>query len=556
MGNESSVYNLQHELPEVDDTHAVSNHIAWDTTWDRHSNSSSGSEARAAEETDSENEETLYSFEPYYSHDFDLPALQYPFSGHILSDFLAPGEFDFPPSGSEDEDYDEYSNETGSDNGSYSEFEASDSEGEGADASETGACEHGGFEYDFVEDPPEEMHCPICLLVLRDPILTGCCGNHFCQSCIQQVRKQHKPCPLCKHRGFNIMLDKFFIRKVRELKVKCPNSAEGCVWTGEMGELQKHTDASGDCDFIPVLCDGGCGGQMQRHRLAEHRESECPNRMYVCEYCGFRATYKAVSTDHWSTCEKYPVCCPNKCETGSVERRLLKSHVGSCPLQEVECEFKFIGCAARLPREDMPRHLSESMSAHLAMVPKMHSDLQKKLNTRDRKIASLEAQVDRQKAELESMREKLKSQTPCSIPPVELVMGGFPYHKANCDQWFSQPFYSHPEGYKMCLSVFANGVGRGRSSHVSVFANLMSGENDSGLEWPFRGHVVVQIHYCNKSKEETLKFNARSPDAATSRVTHGSRNHFGQGNARCIAHSQLPYIPDCLRFRVSSVSLW
>ena len=544
MGNESSVYNLQHHLPEADDTHAVPDLLSWDTT---RSDSSSGSETRAAEETDSETE-ALYSFEPYYLPDFDLPIHDFPFSGYIPDDI--------DPSGSENEEYDD----TGSESGSYNEFDDGDPEydPEEGDGFETGACDHGGFDYDFVEDPPKEMHCPICLLVLRDPILTGCCGNHFCQSCIQQVRKQHKPCPLCKHRGFNVMLDKFFIRKVNELKVKCPKSEEGCAWTGEMGNLQKHTASNGDCGFVEVLCD--CGSQVLRCHLTEHKESECPNRSYVCEFCGFHATYKVVSTMHWSKCDKYPVSCPNKCAVGTVERRQLKNHVSDCPLQEVECEFEFIGCTVCLPREDMPHHLNENMSAHLALVPKMHADFQKKLNAKDGRIAALEEQVGRQKAEIESLRgalaqvEKSAYSSPC-CPPVDLVMTDFKKHKASSNQWFSQPFYSHLGGYKMCLSVFANGVGKGRNSHVSVFANLMSGENDGVLEWPFRGHVVVQLYYCNKEKEETLKFNARSPDAATCRVTHG-RNSFGQGNARCIAHSQLPYNPDFLRFRVCSVSLW
>ena len=60
----------------------------------------------------------------------------------------------------------------------------------------------------------------------------------------------------------------------------------------------------------------------------------------------------------------------------------------------------------------------------------------------------------------------------------------------------------------MCLSVFANGVGKGKDTDVSVFANLMRGEYDDHLNWPFLGKVVVQL---TVDDEETFRFNSRSP---------------------------------------------
>jgi len=81
-----------------------------------------------------------------------------------------------------------------------------------------------GYDYGFVDDPSEEMRCPICLFVLREPHLTSCCGNHFCQSCISVIKKEGKACPLCQTNKFDVMLDKFFARKVNELKTKCPHS--------------------------------------------------------------------------------------------------------------------------------------------------------------------------------------------------------------------------------------------------------------------------------------------------------------------------------------------
>ena len=80
-------------------------------------------------------------------------------------------------------------------------------------------CGHGGHDLDFVQEPDEQYVCPVCLLVLRDPHLTGCCGHHYCQSCVQRLKRDKTPCPLCKDADFYTFLDKFVLRKINELKV-------------------------------------------------------------------------------------------------------------------------------------------------------------------------------------------------------------------------------------------------------------------------------------------------------------------------------------------------
>ena len=71
-----------------------------------------------------------------------------------------------------------------------------------------------------------------------------------------------------------------------------------------------------------------------------------------------------------------------------------------------------------------------------------------------------------------------------------LVMNNFEEHKLSNDQWVSQPFYTHEQGYKMCLKVTANGQGSGKGSHITVVVYLMKGEYDDQLEWPFKADVT------------------------------------------------------------------
>ena len=141
-----------------------------------------------------------------------------------------------------------------------------------------------GYDYSFLEQPDKEHCCPICLLVLRDPHQTECCGNHFCQICVQRVTSRSMECPLCKTPKFTTVLDKYFVRKIHALKLYCPQQSNGCPWIGELGEVERHLDpASGQCTAT-FPCKFGCGNRLLIPLLPRHHE-ECERRPYQCQYC-------------------------------------------------------------------------------------------------------------------------------------------------------------------------------------------------------------------------------------------------------------------------------
>lgn len=43
----------------------------------------------------------------------------------------------------------------------------------------------GGYDYELLGGTDARYECPICLLYLRDPVLTHC-GHKFCFCCISQ----------------------------------------------------------------------------------------------------------------------------------------------------------------------------------------------------------------------------------------------------------------------------------------------------------------------------------------------------------------------------------
>ena len=50
-------------------------------------------------------------------------------------------------------------------------------------------------------------------------------------------------------------------------------------------------------------------------------------------------------------------------------------------------------------------------------------------------------------------------------------------------------YYTSKYGYKMCLRIYLNGDGTGRSSHLSLFFVVMRGLSDALLKWPFNQKV-------------------------------------------------------------------
>jgi hypothetical protein len=58
----------------------------------------------------------------------------------------------------------------------------------------------------------------------------------------------------------------------------------------------------------------------------------------------------------------------------------------------------------------------------------------------------------------------------------------------------SPPFYTSPDGYKMCVRLYLNGNGIGQSTHISIFLILMRGDYDAILKWPFDFQIIFGLY--------------------------------------------------------------
>ena len=406
---------------------------------------------------------------------------------------------------------------------------------------------HGGFDCRFVEKPPKAVQsdCPVCLLVLKEPHQATCCGYSFCRVCIERIQIRNISCPCCKAEQFDHFPNKGLQRSLDDFKVYCTNKSQGCQWIGELGHLQHHLNLNATeenqlegCKYAQIQCLF-CSKLFERSKVHSHQSDQCSQRPFSCEFCkDFHSHYENVTTNHWPVCGYYPVLCPNKCGK-SFKRQCVGSHVaGECPLTIVNCDFKHVGCDVTLPREDLPVHLAENVVTHMSMQTVSYKQLVQCVV----KLQKDNQQLQEQLAKVTQDVHTLQSLVP--ILPVEISLLGFDRRKKNNEVWYSNPFYTKIGGYKMCLKIYTNGYGKNKGSHLSVFVNMMRGEFDNQLEWPFRGEITVELLNPNSDQRHCVRsFVYSDKTIGTSdianRVMKGDICFCGYGSPKFISHTEL-----------------
>ena len=202
-----------------------------------------------------------------------------------------------------------------------------------------------------------------------------------------------------------------------------------------------------------------------------------------------------------------------------------------------------------------------------------HSDLayNKHNNTEYLSNNSLRLRIEQVTILSSPIASKLPSWYPSSTPSVaEFTMSEFSKHKVPGDEWYSPPFYTHPQGYKFSVTVYANGYGSGESTHISVGVQMMKGEYDDSLTFPFRGVFTVEIINWLQDQHHiqcTIHITDDTDDGhrAGGRVTIEGYAPVVQLTHKMLPHSSLPYNPttntqyldddDCMRIRIVKVDI-
>lgn len=358
-----------------------------------------------------------------------------------------------------------------------------------------------GFNCQFLQTPPGglDSHCSICNNILREPYQAICCRANFCHDCIIEIESEGKACPACKKlTDFKTIESTILKEQLYSLLVYCAHKSEGCKWTGELGRLERHINSNPQAEDV----------------------------------------------------------------------------LEGCPHTVIHCPFADAGCSVRLPRGEMEVHLKDEIIFHqLKQAAKTQSlldmvqDLQREnislRNNLEQENKSLKKTVDDLESKLQHQNQKIEVLGQrMAIGPAEFSMDGFEQYRQTDDgEWFSPPFWTHPQGYKMCLSVIANGEGPAKGQFISVLLHMMRGEYDDQLQWPFRGIVTVQLLDQQGGADHWTKeiyITKRTPDEVAGRVVDGNRSGKGWGLFQFISHSKLApkYLKDDhLCFQIGQIQI-
>ena len=388
-----------------------------------------------------------------------------------------------------------------------------------------------GYDYDFVTAPPKSLECPICLLTFRDPHVISCCGNEFCQLCIERVQRDGKPCPLCNEPNFTTLLHKKLVREVNGLVVRCPQKELGCEWEGELGQVEQHLNpgaglsSSSGCGYVMVQCSFQCGAHLQRRMVGEHEMESCPKRPIEMQVASLMRKFEVITA----------------------ENKMLKQEL---------VEMKEANEQVKESNRKQQEELSE-VKLELNEVKKKNEHLHNDIGKVQKSYNQLEKKQDAIKVEFDEKCVSLQTHTtPLPVPPFYFTVPNFEHYLKNNRAYKSEAFYSHPGGYKMCVNISPNSSGSYSGTHLHLCVGIQRGEFDDQLRWPFKGEVTVQVynHTTEKwSNENTIVLTEEECGIEFVQRCVGVSSNWSWGYFDFLSHSELKkhYMTNTQKFSVT-----
>ena len=432
----------------------------------------------------------------------------------------------------------------------------------------------GGYDYEFIDPPPNSLECSICLLTLRDPHVISCCGNHFCHTCIGRIQGDGKPCPLCNEPNFTTFLHKGVKREVNALMICCRWRQLGCDWEGELGQLEEHLhpgvgSRGKGCGYVIIECVYKCGERLERRMIQDHELDACPRRPIEVQMsrlarkfeASLRANEKklneviteneAIRAENQSTkAEVQALHTENKATRAEVQALHTENKATRAEVQALHTENK----ATRAEVEAI-HATNRSVKAENERLTKRITELEKEQEGTEQKARQIEEKHDNLERELDTRI------VPAPIPPFYFSIVNYDHYKKVDNVLISPSFYSHPGGYKLHCSVNPNGTGDGEGTHLSLYVHIIRGEYDNHLKWPFNGVVTIAMfnrgtnewdYSKNIKLDDSVPINDRR--RAVDSITGG-----GLGYLRWISFKELAaekYLLDgVIRFKVTKVEV-
>ena len=243
----------------------------------------------------------------------------------------------------------------------------------------------------------------------------------------------------------------------------------------------------------------GCTWTGELRGLEQHVTTDCNKGVIKCKHCNSQCADEATVEEHLPICGEIPIDCPNKCSNSQYKRKDIQHRL------ETECPLHVI----------------------------VHS-----------------------KGSIPYATNKIVQTVPLSF-----TMTNYMYYLESRDPWFSPPFYTHKQGYKIHLRVDVNLYEQG---NVSVVVFTTKGEYDHLLQWPLCAGVEASLFNWRDNTSSYTKTLYLSGDYFCSQMPTEKLCEWGKGIRNFIPNNELLYNPDknteylqhnCLSFQVKRVTI-
>ena len=380
------------------------------------------------------------------------------------------------------------------------------------------------------------------------------------------------------------------------VETECPRRKVNCQYCHDTGEHRfiegQHKE---ECPKFPLQCPNNCKIDIiPRDRVREHINN-CPLQIVQCKYhiVGCEVTMarkdqknhnKEMMEEHLSLSVTELAATKEKNEKQDQNfRELFASNKIS-----MENYFKDQLASTKI---SMEKDFREQLLAGQRDAQKTIQDLTNKLATAEKEIFVLKQQLDNnakalaeaemkfqskvtavEEATQRSLTEQLQSVETMVwstylfseatklfsgnlVLPVVIKMSDFANKKRQKTQWFSDPFYTHTNGYKIQLSVLFVGL------QMNVTLYIMKGPSDKHLEWPMKGeYEVTLLNQSSNSMHHSVTHSVIVNNSHRPAFFSGERNpHASWHSESFIPHEDLTTTnqflkDDNLYFKVSKLS--
>lgn len=422
--------------------------------------------------------------------------------------------------------------------------------------------------YEVVYSPGGDLYCGLCEDILLEPQSTTCCGNQCCKPCIQMSVVSEARCPYCKSSKLAIISNEKLQAQLDQLMIKCSNFEAGCDWEGQVSGLQVHLDKQ--CLYTLQTCSQGCEMIIQRKKMDEHKMTTCINRKRFCKHCSREFTSIRL--------ESHEKICKEK-KKKVIRRKKIEKEMGV-----TTCPYSVAGCSEVMDTGNVASHLQLAVHRHEWLETTLsnyikHMEYNSTRHTKQLKDMELKlkkAEIAAEKASDEAVKLKqekrvLKSEHDLALRDLKLmeiylseknqeILGltnQLNSHNTqvskrttflitnfskfyNADEkatWVSDSFFTHQNGYKLCVKVDCP-VGT-----IRMRLHLLPGPHDDDLQWPLQGNITLSI--MNQVKDEhhwenKFVYDSNTPPEAANRVMDANSESFARhSNSRDLPLSKL-----------------